>query len=337
MEQTEAKAVVRISKQLIDEVVSRSEVVATIPYNVVVLGFHCEGLAHGRGKLAVDLTTAQGDATFFVNSQGTVETYTRGVRGPIVALGSAWGLFTSQTLVRFDGRKFCRGKTTPWVQIHSKLDKVEGIHGGPVGRAVGNVLRPLGQMLVPHAEGEGKPIGEYCLTAFVDELAEKIISLLNRTASLHESLDRLYPESKGWEFQLSTAPAFIQAVYGPPGIAAPTLPENPGRFENTRLEVWLRATTKWAEALEALSKQPLAKQLIQRYLEATLPELAALAEEWSVTAIGQWIVIGIGAPKATDLVSPLSSIMANLGGNSPRHGPCKIRLIDKFDTRGAVP
>jgi hypothetical protein len=261
----------------------------------------------------VDLRTAQGDATFFVNSQGTVETYSRGVRGPIVALGSARGLFTSQTLIRFDGRKFCRVKTTPWVQMHAKLDKVEGRHGRPVGRAVGCVLRPLGQMLVPHAEREAKPISEYCLKAFVDELAEKIIGLLNRTTALHESLDRLFPESKGWEFQLSTDPAFIQAVYGPPGIAVPTLPENPGRFENTRLQVWLRATTKGAEALDKLTKQPLARQLVQKYLEATLPELAALAEERSVTAIGQWIVIALGAPKATDLVSPTAASWPTLG------------------------
>ena len=65
----------------------------------------------------------------------------------------------------------------------------------------------------------------------MDELAEKIISRLNRTTGLHESLNRLFPETKGWEFQLSTDPAFIQAAYGPPGIEVPILPENPGRLE----------------------------------------------------------------------------------------------------------
>ena len=73
----------------------------------------------------------------------------------------------------------------------------------------------------------------------------------------------------------------------------PVLPENPGRPKDTRLELWLRSTTKEAEALDKLTKRPLAKQLIQRYLEATLPELAALTEERSVTAVGQWVVIGI--------------------------------------------
>ena len=79
------------------------------------------------------------------------------------------------------------------------------------------------------------------------------------------------------------------------------MPDNPGRLENTRLEVWLRATTKGGEALEKLSKQPLAKPLIQRYLGATLPELAAMTDERSVTFVDPWVVICIGKPKAEQL------------------------------------
>jgi hypothetical protein len=43
---------------------------------------------------------------------------------------------------------------------------------------------------------------------------------------------------------------------------------------------------------------PLAKKLVQKYLEALLPELTALAENRSVDAVGEWLVISIGAPKA---------------------------------------
>jgi hypothetical protein len=253
-------------------------------------------MVDGRGKLSVDLTTVQGEATFVVHSQGTVQTYIRGVRGPMVVLGPAVGSFASQTLVRFDGRRFSRVETKPWVQMHGKLDKVRGIYGGRVGRAVGRVLRPIGQLLVPHVEREATPIGEYYLKTFVDELAEKIIGLLNRATRVEESLNRLFPESNDWGFQLSTEPGFIQAVYGPPGIAVPVLPEVPNRPDNSRLELWLHSTTKGAEALEALTKQPLARQVVQKYLEATLPELAALAEERSVTAVGSWIVVSSGAP-----------------------------------------
>jgi hypothetical protein len=42
----------------------------------------------------------------------------------------------------------------------------------------------------------------------------------------------------------------------------------------------------------------LAKELVAKYLEAILPELAALSENRSVDSVGQWLVISIGAPKA---------------------------------------
>jgi hypothetical protein len=115
---------------------------------------------------------------------------------------------------------------------------------------------------------------------------------------VEKSLNRLFPATKDWEFQLSTDSQFIQAAFGPPNSTAPVLPENSGRPKDTRLELWLRTTTKEAQSLAKLSKQPLAKQLVQRYLEATLPELAVLTEERTVTAVGPWLVICIGAPKA---------------------------------------
>src|SRR6516162_1489903 len=82
--QGEVKAVVRISKQLIEDVAARVEVAAAIPYRATVLGFCCQGVINGRGKLAVEMTTAEGEATFVVSSHGTASTYARGVRGPIV-------------------------------------------------------------------------------------------------------------------------------------------------------------------------------------------------------------------------------------------------------------
>src|SRR6476469_6296052 len=65
----EIKAVVRISKQLIDDVVTRKEVVAAIPYNAIVLRFHCRGVIDGKGKLSVELMTEKGDGTFVITSK----------------------------------------------------------------------------------------------------------------------------------------------------------------------------------------------------------------------------------------------------------------------------
>lgn len=294
----DVKAVVRISKQLIDEVAAREEVVASIPFNAVVLGFCCQGVIEGRGTLSVDLTTSPDGATFAVTGRGAAHSYARGIRGPIVVTGPVGSTFTSRTLVRFDGQKFSRVSTTPCADVYVALDAIEGRHGGPVGRAAGCVVRPLGQLLVPRAEKQARPIGEYFLVHYVDELAQDIVARLNRSTRVEESLNRLFPETRGWVFQITADSALIQSAYGPPGIAAPVLPPNPKRPANVRLELWLHTTTKDAQSLAKLANEPLAKQLVQRYLEATLPELAALTEDRTVTAIGPWIVISIGAPKA---------------------------------------
>lgn len=98
-------------------------------------------------------------------------------------------------------------------------------------------------------------------------------------------------------FQMSSDEKFLEAALGPPGVAVPALPQVPSKFEDIRLEAWLRSTSEEAKLHAKMSKRPLANQLVQRYLEATLPELAALAEERSVDAVDSWVVIRIGAPK----------------------------------------
>jgi hypothetical protein len=182
--QDEIQVVARISKQFIEDVAAREEIVASIPFDASVLGFRCQGVINGRGKLSVEMTTAQGEATFVVNSKGTGETYARGVHWPIVAMGPASGPFASRTLVRFDGRKFSVVQTTPWAEVHGELDRVEGTHGGPVGRAVGRVALPFGRLLVPRADAEAKPIGEYYLQNCVDVLAEQIVTKLDQTTTV---------------------------------------------------------------------------------------------------------------------------------------------------------
>jgi hypothetical protein len=298
-QQDEIQVVARISKQFIEDVVAREEVVASIPYsNAKVLGFRVQGVIDGRGKMSVEMGNTPGEATFVVTSHGTASTYARGVRGPVVAMGPAWGPFASQTLVSFDGRKFHLVETTPWAEVHGVLDRVQGRRGGPVGRVAGRLAMPLGRRLVPRAEAQATPIGEYYLKNFVDELAVEIVARLDRTNPVEKSLDRLFPKTKDWVFQMSTDPVFMQAAFGPRNAKVPVLPENPAHLKDVRLELWLHSTSTEAQDLVKLSKEPLAKALLHKYIETEFPELAALSDNRSLDAVGPWLVISVGAPKA---------------------------------------
>jgi hypothetical protein len=294
----EIKAVVRISKHLIEDVLGGLEIEALVPFNAKVLGFDCTGVIDGKAKLAVDISTPQGDATFVVNSHGTAQTYVHGTCGPIVVRGPAWGPFASRTTLRFEGRKFTLVETIPWAEVHGELDSVEGRRGGCFGRAVGRVALPVGKLLVPRAEAEATPIGLEILRNFVNDVAGEIITKLNRTTAVEQSLNRIFPESKDWVFQMSSDSQFLQAAYGSRGAPVPVLPENPGRLKEVRLELWLHSTTTEARELAKLSKSPLAKSLVNKYIETIVPELAALTENRSVDAVGSWLVISIGAPNA---------------------------------------
>ena len=126
----------------------------------------------------------------------------------------------------------------------------------------------------------------------------EIVARLDRTNPVEKSLNRLYPETRDWVFHMSTDPVFIQAGFGPRNARVPVLPENPGRLKDVRLELWLHSTATEAQDLVKLSKVPLTKKLIHKYLETVLPELAALAENRSLDSVGPWLVISIGAPKA---------------------------------------
>jgi hypothetical protein len=297
--QGEIQVIARISKQFVEDVAAREEIVAAVPYcNARVLGFRCHGVINGRGTVSVDMKSTQGEATFIVTGHGTATTYATGVRGPIVAMGPAWGPFASQTLVRFDGRKFSLVETTPWAEVHGELERVEGRRGGPVGRAVGRLALPVARRLVPRANAEATPVGEYYLKNYMDELATEIITRLDRTNPVEKSLNRLFPETRDWVFQMSTDAQFMQAAFGPRSARVPVLPENPGRLNDVRLELWLHSTTTEAKDLAKLSRNPLVKQLISRYLETILPELADLSENRSLNAIGPWLVISIGAPRS---------------------------------------
>ena len=170
--------------------------------------------------------------------------------------------------------------------------------GGPVGRAVGRLARPIGVRLQPRVNAQLKPYGEFYVKDFADNLTEKIITKLNNLALMEKSVNRLFPETRDSVFQMSSDGHFLQAAYGPRGSTVPILPDYPARLKDVRLELWLHTDAKEAQDLVKLSKTPLADKLVRQYFETVLPELAALAEYKSLESVGPWLVISVGAPKA---------------------------------------
>jgi hypothetical protein len=132
-------------------------------------------------------------------------------------------------------------------------------------------------------------------------LAQEVVSRLNRDTRVERLLNQFFPETGDWRILMSSDSQFLQAAYGPGRSTVPILPEHPQRRQDVRLEIWLPSTSEEAQTLEKLSRLPLSKKLTQEYLAAILPELAGLStvvDNVSVDAVGSWVVMSIGAPKA---------------------------------------
>jgi hypothetical protein len=296
-EKNEIKAVFRISKKFLNDTADKVEIVADVPLSARVLSFHVTGQIHGRGKVSIDSLGGSDQAVFVANSRGDGQVFVTGARRIVVVEAPAGGPFTASTLIRFDGRRCTRISTTANVEVHAELERITTRRDGFVGRAVGRVALPVGKHFVPLAERRAVPIAESIVENYVNETADKIIARLNEKLPVEDSVNRLYPNTVDWVFRMSADSGFIQAAYGPPNAKLTSLPPNPKPLADAHLEVWLRSTGKEAKVLEQMSNKPLAKQLVRRYLESTLPRLAALAEEVSVVAIDSWVVISVGPRK----------------------------------------
>jgi hypothetical protein len=291
------QAVFRISKKRLDERVAQREVVANIPFCAIVLDTKVRGIIQGRGRLAVDLLSAEEEARFVVTGQGNGYTYATGVRGPLVIQGPASGPFRSRTIVRFDGSRFIREETTTWAEVHGAVDEIHGRHPGVLGKIVSRLARPIVEALIPQAEAEAVPFAKYYLANFVNDTAEEIIRKLNQTTPIEQSMHRIFPKTRDWVFVVSASESHLQAGFGPPGSPMPKLPQSDKIPSDSRMEMWLRTVGKEAKFLEDLAQRPLARALLKKYLEETLPELAALTDDISVVALGPWVVIVLGEEK----------------------------------------
>lgn len=289
------QAVFRISKQYLHEITDK-QIVAEIPFCTTVLGFRCTGTIHGEGEISVDLLDVSNQAIFSVDSHGDGYACVRGVRRLLVAEGTAWGPFSSRTLVQFDGRNFVHMSTAPCVNVRGDLHRVSGRRG----RRFGAGIQAVGEHFVPRAVTQAKPIAENYLRGFVEKTADQIITRLNEKTPLEETVNRLFPQLKESVFHMSSGVHYLQAAFGPSNADVPELPDVTDRMENIRIEIWLRSSSEEAKLLEDMSHQPLAKQLVQVYLDSTLPDLAKLGDEWSVAAIGDWVVIGVRSTKSSE-------------------------------------
>ena len=295
--QDEIKAVFRISREFVKHAIDQEELVANIPIRATIIGLDCSGVIRGRGKLSVELQGGGEQATLIIRSKGKGAACITGVRRRIVAKVPSGGPFTTCSILSFDGRHFSRGASEAHADVHLQLQRITTRRDKFLGRTLGALAKPVGKRMMPRTEPQAKRVTERAIVGFVNSEMDKALAKLNEHSPVDDTVNRLFPDAEDWKFYLGVEGEFIQAAFGPAGLGIPTLPELPTRSEDAVFEAWLRSTSEEATTLEDLSKRPLAKRLVQTYLESTLPKLAALTGERSITAVGPWVVIDVSLPE----------------------------------------
>jgi hypothetical protein len=97
--------ILRISERYLEELFARDIDKHTQVYRVV-LGTHARGSAHTVGRADVDTKPDKNDAAFYVKLSGTTTSRTTGRNGPAIIHSLSMTRWTSQKMVRFDGKNF---------------------------------------------------------------------------------------------------------------------------------------------------------------------------------------------------------------------------------------
>jgi hypothetical protein len=101
--------ILRISERYLEELFAR-DIDKHTPVTRTVLGTRARGTAHTVGRADVDTKPDKDDAAFYVRITGTSNSRTSGRNGPAIIHSKSVTTWTTQKVIRFDGKEFA---TTP--------------------------------------------------------------------------------------------------------------------------------------------------------------------------------------------------------------------------------
>jgi hypothetical protein len=291
--ENELPCVIRVSYVLLDELVD-DQVEAQIPFQSPMLGGQVWGSVNGRARLVVDLQESASEATFIISATGNAAGCAYGRRACLRVSANVWVPFSATQVVRFDGDKFTVESLHVQSCPRAQLTAVTTKRSSAVGDLIGGAVRPCVNHMIPEAERQAIPVANRYLGQFVQKEANAVVAELNQITPVEAALREMYPELKEWRYRLSATETHLVAAYGPPGGAFPKLPTPPEPLPEARIEVWVRTTPEEAAFLQSMAQWNISNDLMKEFL-LDEPELEELLEDATVTAVENWVRVGIGS------------------------------------------
>ncbi|MDF1742529.1 MAG: hypothetical protein P1V19_02475 [Gimesia sp.] len=292
--------ILRVSKSLIDEFTD-DVIEAEIPFQARILNGNVTGTAKGRATTSIEMQPGKEEAAFIITAKGEASGCFQGTRGKTRVDGTVTATFVVKKRVLFDGMHYFNGNTSSEVSLTTSVSQVESQRILPFRVLTQPVAKTGVKLLQSEAEQQAIPYAIQYLEEFVNAEADAIIAELNQTIPLERSLHKLFPETKDWIYQLSTAEKYLQAYYGPKDAPVPTPPAVPGRPKNPEMELWIQANSKDAKFIQLMARLNQSHNLLKKLIPDADPLIASLIKNARVTFSAPWLIISITASEKTNL------------------------------------
>jgi len=235
----EADVVVRISKQLFDDLVEDA-IVDETPIDKFALGARSIGTAKSTAQFRIHLKPMDTQARFRIEVTGETETATvahsRSVQVPVDSQTN----FEGHAYVDYDGWVFDVADGDISAESDIWMGEAQTSRRGVVGRVVRRIAARRSQQRRPQALWQ---LREETKTAVTDRFNESLRELekeLQQATPLEKTVRLLFPQTRDWVFRPSTTPDFLQTVVGPEQSFAPQIPKRGDEPMQAAIELWVR-------------------------------------------------------------------------------------------------
>jgi hypothetical protein len=257
--------VLRISERYLESLFAR-DINKHTPVRRVVLGTHARGTAHTIGRADVDTKPAKNDASFYVTLSGTTTARTTGRNGPAIINSLSITRWTSQKMVRFDGKNFKAGPAT--IESHTEITPLgsDSVLPGIRGRIVKRVATRRAREYNSAAEKIVDEDTKKQVLSDIDRIVDGRIQKLNDRLNSQPMMAFLLPKLDDMGVKFSTSSNCINISFAG-GESSPLSKVCPVQgVEPSDTELWFQT---------ALIAQP----------DGTIPEMVDNAGAWLSEAL----------------------------------------------------
>ncbi len=285
----EHNVVLRVTREHFDDL-TRDEFRKTVPVERPLLSAWVSGTSVIEGRVKVEMEADDDEAVFTVILNGEAHTESISSVRSVRVHGGGDTTFRVEKRIIFNGIAYRGEPTKVTLENVPFTSHIESTRRGFLGRLAVRIAERRLPRMQPVALRILEEDARTMLRDEFDQLAGDLISRLNKTTPIEETIMKVFPHTEEWIYDLSTTDEYIQVSAGPRGFRFPDLPE---RARRDPVELWIRVKKGGVDAEVGLAWHTAQKVLRKFALRlATLPK--PLRDEAAIRQVEDWVVIAVG-------------------------------------------